>query len=344
MARRIHLVGTTLAGTPRAALEFAVTRLGEYLLAVPEETGRPNWVIEFIEARADLPNVVTLRRSRMSQPIPLRPLLHPPRYIARPGHRITPESLKLPYAASAAVAVPLLAEIAAARQLPHLRLQVGVPAPLDVAAFSWLRPLHYYPIEAAAALAEIRAIHDLADGHALYQLEIPLETVAVAKAPRRQQARVAQSMARRLSEFVAQMPQGAEVMVHLCVGNKNDLPLVDLADVGPLIELSNALWAHWPTGQVFSGLHLPFGSRVRPAPYTQFYYAALADLAVPESVHVSAGLVRPEAGLEQHRWALDVAEQVANRGKLGVSTPCGWGRHPGLVRITTDLLVALAVY
>jgi hypothetical protein len=344
MTRRIHLVGTTVLGTPRVALEFAVSRLGEHLLTVPEETGRPNWVIELIEARGALPNIMTLRRSRMSQPIPLRPLLHPPRYIARPGHRITPESLELPYAASAAVAAPLLAEIAAAHQLPHLRLQVGIPFPLDVAAFSWLRPLHYYPTEVDAALAEIRAIHALTDGHALYQLEIPLETVAVAKTPRRQQARVARSMAKRLGEFVARMPQGSEVVVHLCVGNKNDLPLVDLADVGPLVELSDALWEQWPAERVFSGLHLPFGSRLRPAPYTLDYYAALADLVVPESVHVSAGVVRPEVGLDQHRWALDSAEKKANRGKLGVSTPCGWGRHPALVELTTELLVALAGY
>lgn len=342
MARRIHLVGTTVAGTPRRALEFAVSRLGEYLLTVPEETDRPNWVIELVEARAHHPDLLTLRRSRMSEPISLRPLLHPPRYVTRPGHRITAETLGLPYAASAAVAAPILTEVAAEHGLSHLRLQVGIPGPLDVAAFSWLRPLHYYPIEADAALREIQTIYALTGGHAVYQLEIPLETVAVAKAPRRHRPRVARLMARRLAEFVTQMPSGVEVIVHPCVGNKNDSPLVDLKDAGPLVELSNAIYEQWPEGRILSGLHLPFGSQARPAPYTRSYYAPLADLVVPETVHVSAGLVRPEADLERHRWALDAAEQMANRGPLGVSTPCGWGRHPELAEITTELLVALA--
>lgn len=342
MARRIHLVGTTVPGTPRTTLEFAVSRLGRHLLTVPEETDRPNWVIEMVEARADHPDLLTLRRSRMSQPIPLRPLLHPPRYAARPGRRITAEALGLPYASSAVVAGPLLDQIATDHGVPHLRLQVGIPGPLDVAAFSWARPLHYYPVEVDAALREIRVIHGITNGHAIYQLEIPLETVAVAKAPRRHRARVARSMAKRLTEFVAQMPEGAEVMIHLCVGNKNDLPLVVLEDVAPLVELSNSIYAQWPGGRVLSGLHLPCGSQVDPAPYRLGYYAALADLFVPETVHVSMGFVRPEADLEHHRWALDNAEQMANRGPLGISTPCGWGRHPSLAEITTELLVALA--
>jgi len=345
MARRIHLVGTTYTGSPDAVIAQSIKRFGDHLESVPEETSRPNWVIEMIEARATNPYLRTVRHSRFSEPRALRPILDPPRYMVRRGHTLTAADLDLPYAAEAAISAPIIAELA-----PRLRPQYGIPGPLNVAAFSWLRPLAYYDLEAKAAQEQVEAIHKLTGSRALYQLEIPLETVAVAKAPRSQQVRVARAMARRACDFIAGTPSGSEWVIHLCVGNKNDEPLVNLSDTSPLVHLANALLEYWPADQILHGVHFPLGSSRNPVPTGLAYYTPLGDLALPRDVHLLAGFVRADVRtaescwdqwVDQHRQARDHIEAAADRGELGMSTPCGWRRQPGAAHSTTQLLLAM---
>jgi hypothetical protein len=153
-----------------------------------------------------------------------------------------------------------------------LRLQVGISGPLDVAAFSWVRPLEHYDAEFYAVLREIRTIFSLTRGSVVYQLELPLDTVAVARAPRLLRHKAAENMARRACELIGQAPKDSSWIIHLCYGNKNDEPLASPPDVRPLVELGNALYAHWPQERVFEALHLPFGDKFQPAPPEMDFY------------------------------------------------------------------------
>lgn len=350
MALRTHIVGSVSPDNIVASMNLIVDQLGDTITTLPFECRR-HWVIEFIEQRARDPRYRILRRSRMSEDRDLRPLLDPPRAIPRHGVKVTADSLPLPYAAEVAHALPIM------RTIPDLRTEVrpqaGIADPMNVGAFFWVNPARHYDAEAGAALREINLIHGLTFGNAVYQWEGPLQTVAVAKAPRRLQGLVAEKMARRACEFIAQAPKDSTWILHFCYGNKNDSPLVSPPDAGPLVELANAMWTYWPKNQILDAIHLPFGDRHHPTPYSRHFYLPMGELIAPETVHVSAGFVRAmvassnphwEPQLEQHRWAWDAFTRMANRGNVGCSTGCGLGRQPGAVVATVKLLAAVAQF
>jgi hypothetical protein len=347
MALRTHIVGSVNADDVAAAIDLIADELGDTITTMPFER-RHHWVIEFIEQRAQDPRYRILRRSRMSEDRDLRPLLDPPRAVPRRGVKVTADILALPYAAEAAYALPHLRSHLGLR--PEVRPQSGIADPMNVAAFFWLNPTHHYDAEAAAAQREIRDIRALAPD-TVFQWEGPLQTVAVAKAPRRLQAVVAARFARRACEFIAQSPEGTEWILHLCYGNKNDSPLVSPRDAGPAVELANAMWTYWPHGQILNAIHLPLGDRHHPTPYSRNFYYPTGELIAPATVHVSAGFVRAmvlpdhphwDAQLEQHRWAWDAFTRMANRDNVGVSTSCGWERQPGFAAATAKLLSTVA--
>lgn len=335
-------------------MDLLAKRLGNRMGAFPHgEPNRPNWSIEIVEDRANNPDLITVHRSRMSLSIPLRPFLHPPRYIPRLGTKITGDLLALPYAAEAIATLPIYAQMVEKYHLlADIPPQYGIPDPLNLAAFSWLNPLRYYDAEVDAALREINWIWGITGGHVLYQLEIPLQTCAVAWAPRSLRPRVAESLVRRIAKFIARTPHGSAWTVHLCVGNKNDEPLVDLDRVDPLVALLNELGAHWPySSQVLVSASLPFGSRRRPVPLDSDYYNALSDISLPRGVQLTAGVVRgdmspasPHWGkwVQRHHAAMDRIEDTADRGPWKVSTPCGWSRSPEMLESTLRLLVELS--
>jgi hypothetical protein len=115
--------------------------------------------------------------------------------------------------------------------------------------------------------------------------------------------------------------------VHLCVGDSNGQPLITLPNMDALVELSNAIWRHWPCGYRLDAVHLPAGDGTHPAPADPRYFAALRRIELPTSVHLSLGLAHLGADLDTQRITLTEAEVLAQR-VLGVSTPCGLGRRP----------------
>lgn len=334
--RRVHIVGTVPASDNRQAMQLMTAQLGRHLRTMPDgETTRPQWIVEFVEARAKRPELRTLRVSRLTQPRPLRPVLDAPRYTARKG--ITFDTLCLPYLAEARSMWPVYQEIAP----DGVRPQFGIPSPIDVAASSWANPFRYYELEALGAANEVDAIFELTGGTAVFQLEIPLETVAVCKTPSRLRERVADRLAHQLVEFVKLTTRGTTWIIHLCRGNKHDTELMVPPDVAGETELANAIWTAWPAAYPLDGFHFPFGGPSMPAPYDPDYYYPLTTLVIPDTVALLAGVVRtPGADLRQHRWALRAADTAARR-RCGVSTPCGLGRQLNTVHTTFEMLSKL---
>lgn len=337
------MVGTVPAGNAAQAMALMASTVGPYLVTMPDgETTRPNWVIELVERRWNRPELRALRRSRLSDPRPLRPVLDAPRYTPRKGHTVTGETLGLPYLLDATRSWPAFLNTLIDHGLDGVRLQVGIPGPLDVAAFSWANPMGHYGIEASTAATQIHHIHHVTGGRVVFQLEIPLETVAVIRTPGPWRTKVATRLARRLAGFVSACPERSEWIVHLCRGNKHDQPLVSPQDVRGEVELANALHCEWPTGAYpLTAVHFPFGDRSRPAPHSMRYYAPLKDLVIPDRVHTSAGVVRPEADLTQHLAAINCVEAASGR-PWGISTPCGLGRREDTVATVLGLLMRLA--
>lgn len=327
-------------------MRLLVERTGAHLVTVPgggfgaEGAG---CLIPMVTARGEHPDLATLRRPRLHL-APLR-LRRGALYVARRGRVVTHETLALGYARRAALAWPIRTQLARATGRPQLRLQVNIPGPLDLAMLSWgPGVLRHYRAEVQAALGEISAVELLSGGLATYQLEIPAETYLVARTPRLLRDRVAGRLARWLTDVVAQAPRASTWIVHLCAGDVHGTPMVTLGDTAPLVALVNAIAAHWPQQRTLDAVHLALTHGPHPPPaLSPAYYAPLAELVVPEGVHVSAGLAHPGADLDDQRRCLELAEQAAGR-TLGVSAPCGLGATAGPAELVLERLVALAAH
>jgi hypothetical protein len=116
-------------------MALAAQRVGQYLETIPDgEPNDPNWVVDTIERMAGRPEVKTLVPPRFYKD-PLKPW-HGAVYAARRGMKITPETFGLAYAQHAAAALPMLRDINHAAGY-FLRLQVDIPGPFDMTAFSF---------------------------------------------------------------------------------------------------------------------------------------------------------------------------------------------------------------
>jgi hypothetical protein len=330
--RRVHLVGTLGQPDVPTGMALAAQRVGQYLETIPDgEPGvRADWITCLIERMAGRPEVKTLVPPRFYKD-PLRPW-HGAVYTARRGMKITPATLGLAY---------VLHELNHAAGY-FLRLQVDIPGPFDMAAFSfgplWSR---YYDTAVEAASLQVKAIEELGGTRPVYQLSIPVETYLVARAPARLRKFIATKLARRLAGFVTTTLAGTEWILHLCVGDPHGKPLITLQDSAPLVELTNALVQAWPTGYRLNAVHLPLGDGQTPAKADPRYMAPLYGLELPEDVHLSVGLAHLGQDLDTQRLALAEAERAARR-PLGVSTPCGLGRRPAQAAELLARMAALA--
>jgi hypothetical protein len=309
--------------------------VGAYLHSIPSgEIEDPDWVVSTVKRREQRPGLRVLKRFNYGKPA-LAPwdgaILVP-----RRGADLT-AALALDYADKAAAALPVWRALNT-----KAAFQVGIPGPFDLAAFTFgPGALHFYDYEATAALTEIWAINRDND-QVIYQLEIPLETYLVAKAPRRLQTKIATRLAQRIGAFIDITTHGSQWIVHLCVGDPHGKPLVTLSDANPLVILTNAINAAWPhRTHTLDAIHFPFASGTMSTPTNLQFYLPLVELAVSNLTHCSAGLVTLDATEADQRHALCVIEDLTGR-PWGISTPCGLGRRPDAVIPTLDRLAILA--
>jgi hypothetical protein len=351
MTHRVHLVGTLpvepLSGeTPTsAALRYGAAHVGPYVTSVPAEgIDRDSWVIAIMGRRGERSELRTLKQFHYDASPTLWRLSAV--YWPRRGAKLTREVMSLRYADYVNTAWNAFQAWTTLRGVDGspLKLQVGVPGPLDLAMLTWgPMALRRYQAEVDAAVAELTEISSLTEGRVVYQLEIPVETYLVAKAGGRARRSIAARLARRVSQFISATPSGSVWIVHLCVGNPYDKSLITVSDTGPLVDLTDEIYLQWPKEtHRLDAVHLPLGDSKHPAPTYASYYRDLGRLTLPESVHLSAGLADVNVPLATQQEALKVAEGEAGR-ELGVSTQCGQGRRPELLDATMDRLIELAL-
>ncbi|MGH7743350.1 MAG: hypothetical protein ACREQ5_00810 [Candidatus Dormibacteria bacterium] len=343
MSRRVHHVGTIPAPTPTAAIRLQLDYTGPNQETVVDgETNEDEWVVDTVRRRERDPHIRCYRKSQFHR-VPLKLWRGA---VCAPRSGAGPKNMLLRYAEHAGESYPDYQRLT--QGLP-VRPQYGIPGPLNPAVFTWgPLALKYYDLEVQAAVWEVDTIHALTGGGVLYQLEVPVETVLVAKAPARARAKVAARMARRIGQFITQTPPGGSWAVHLCLGNLHDLPLVDVEDTSPLVELANHIIYAWPDTHRLEVLHLPLGSRPHPAPSGEnsgdwLYYLPLRGLAldIAGGVHVSAGLADPLVPVEDQQKALALVDRAVGV-HVGVSSFCGLGRRPDLVVPSLARIRALA--
>jgi hypothetical protein len=318
-------VGSLPAPDASAAMQQALDALGGRLRTLPDgETGeRFHWIIHRIEGLRDHPDLEVRREGDWSD------YDRTPQFKERAGHTLSAAALDLGYARAFEESWPAF-QVARATVDGGERLafQVGIPGDMDMALFV-LGPQGALRRKApftGATLAEITAIHARAGSDVVFQIEIPVELVGVARAPAALQPALATALARGVAGLARKSPEGARFGVHLCLGDMNHRALGRMRDTAPLVALANAIARAWPAGRPLEYVHAPFAAAEQPPPTAPRWYAPLDRLKLGPRTRFVAGFAHEDQDLADQRFIRELIERSVG-GRVDVATSCGLGRR-----------------
>jgi hypothetical protein len=322
--REAHLVGSLPGAKPAEAMATALEILGPYLRTLPDgETGeRRNWVISIIEGLRIHPDL-ELRKAGDWSDYDKTPVMK-----IRRGRTLYGASLNFGHVDAVRDSYPEFQSATAAAGRSDLAFQEGVPGDFDLAMFT-LGPAgalrHRRPFT-EATLAEIRDVAGIAGRSTLFQIEVPVELVLLAKAPAPARPALAKLLARRVTGLAAAAAEGTRFGVHLCLGDMNNRAFGTMSDVEPLVLLANAIVRGWPEGRTLDILHAPFAAADQPATTDLAFYEPLKDLALPAGVRFAAGFAHESQSLADQLTIRSIIDEALNR-EVTISAACGLGRR-----------------
>jgi hypothetical protein len=305
-------------------MTLALRSVGSALRYLPDgETGeRDTWVVGTINRLRSHPDLRVSREGQFTN------YTDQPRFTVRSGHRLTGQSLDLGYAAAYRASRPVFDRLRAQFGRPDLSFQVGLPGDLDLALFSMgpigtMRHRKAFTDALGRELSEIRA--EAADD-VLFQIEVPAETVAVARAPRLARPALARWLGATATTLARRAPEGARFGVHLCLGDLGHQALAKPSDTTALVQLGNAIISRWPPARPLEYLHIPLAAGTEPPPLDAGFYQALAGLRLPRPTRFVAGCLHEARTVDQLRQILGHVEAATGR-TVDVAAACGLARR-----------------
>lgn len=317
----------------------ALERLGPVLRCLPDgETGeRANWIIHIVESFRQHPDLELVRDGGWTDYQDI------PRFRVRRGHPLTAESLDFGHVAAFEATYPTFQRLRERCGRPDVAFQVGIPGDFDLALFTLgpVAALRHRAAFTGATLRTIREIHARAGGDVVFQIEVPAELVFVARMPPPARPAMARFLSGGITRLAADSPAGARFGVHLCLGDMNHRALGRMRDVGPLVQLSNAIVAGWPAGRPLEFVHAPLAAAIEPPPNRRAFYQPLTDLRLPAGTAFIAGFAHEDQPLPAQVALRDHLDQLVGR-PVAVATACGLGRRdPGPALAAMDRTAAL---
>jgi len=171
----------------------------------------------------------------------------------------------------------------------------------------------------------MQQVHRLVGDDVLFQIEIPVELVLLARAPRPSRAGLARLLARDVAGLALGAPAGTRFGVHMCLGDMNHRALGRLTDAGPLTVLSNALVARWPRSRPLQYIHLPLAAAHHPPVDDPAFYQPLHGLDLADA-RLIAGFAHEDQDLDTQRRVRQHIETAVGHA-VDISTSCGLGRR-----------------
>jgi hypothetical protein len=324
VGRRAHLVGSLPGDTPEQAMRTALEVLGPRLRSLPDgETGeRRNWVISIVDSLRDHPDLELVKAGDWSD-YDKTPTLR-----VRRGRTLYGANLDFGHVTAVRDTFPVFERLRAEFDVPDLVFQSGVPGDLDLAMFT-LGPVgalrHRTPFT-EATLTEIRGVREIAGPDTVFQIELPVELVLLAKAPRPAQPVLAGRLAAGIARLAGAAPAGSVFGLHLCLGDMNNKAFGTMTDVAPLVSLSNAIVAQWPTGQRLAYVHAPFAAADQPATTDAAFYAPLDGMRLPDGTSFVAGFAHEAQSLDDQLTVRTLIEDRLGHA-ADVAAACGFGRR-----------------
>jgi len=327
VARRAHLVGSIPASSASEAMRLAVDRLGPDLDFLPDgETGdRRNWVISMIDALRDHPDL------RLAKPGDWSDYDKTPRFALRPGHRLYGAALDLGITTAALAARPefdALREKLEQASLGRPRFQVGIPGDVDLAMFTFgpAGPVRHRRPFTEALASTMYQVHAAYGDDVLFQIEVPVEQVVLARAPSRARGALAGLLAGRIAALAQGAPEGARFGLHLCLGDMNHRALGKITDASPLVLLANAAARRWPDRRPLEYVHAPLAAADNPPSADAAFYRPLSGLRLGPDVRFIAGFAHEDQDEQTQLRIRQVIEDAVGH-QVGISTSCGLGRR-----------------
>ena len=326
MTRRAHLVGAWPGRDPEHAMETALNHLAPHLDRMSDgETGdRVLWITPSIDTFRSNPDVEIVHDGNWTgyEDTAL--------WKVKDGVTMDPDNIRLKHLLAFQGSFHSFTVLRERYGRGDLRFQQGIPAPIDLAAYSFGDAAFSDPqiLEActAATAREIANIVGLAGDEVVFQIETVVALVAVAQAPDDQQEAVAEQMAAGIVDLVRRAPEGTRFGIHLCLGDFHHKAYGKMRDVRPMILLANAIASHWPDGRPFDYLHAPFAAAAEPPIPDESFYQALSDLRLPADVRFIAGFLHESLDLEEHKRLLARIEGLVGRD-VDIAAACGLGRR-----------------
>ena len=335
--RRVLLVGSLPYEDEVAAMGRALELAGDRLIALPDgEIGersdrypngdRSQWVAGLagrLTREAELFDVVdpgTMNEQGFPVDFDSTVRLRPRRKAAELGKR-----LNLGYDTFARRSFPSFARLRASASPGDLRMQVGLPTGLGVAAsiLSPARALRFTPAFAACVAREACNLAAAVGAeNLLFQIEAPAEVVMAHRVPRL----AWRFAAGPVIDLVRRLPDQAPVGLHLCYGDLNNVAAIVPKDFNRLIGFAQSLLRRWPQSCTLAYMHLPFAAGTSPSPTDQAAYRALGGLELPAGSRLVAGFVHETPTMESLETLLETIE-TARSAQVDVATACGLGRR-----------------
>ncbi len=322
--RGTHLVGSLPGSDAEEAMETALKVLGPRLRTLPDgETGdRRNWIISIIEDLRRHPDLEVTAEGDYSDYDAL------PHFRVRRGHRLYGATMDFGHVAAAQQSLPAFHELRAAYGRPDLAFQAGVPGDLDL-ALSMLGPvgvLRHRRAFTEATLAEIRGVQAAVGTDVVFQIEVPVELVLLARAPARARTLLAGRLAAGIAGLALAAPVGTRFGLHLCLGDMNNKAFGTMTDVAPLVALASAVITRWPADRVLEFVHAPFAAGDTPATTDAAFYAPLSGLTLPVGTRFAAGFAHESQSLADQLLIRSRVEDGLGR-QVDVAAACGLGRR-----------------
>jgi hypothetical protein len=305
-------------------MSTALDILGPYLRSLPDgETGaRRNWIISIIEALREHEALEVRHEGDWSD------YDKTPQLRVRHGHRLYGANLDFGHVDAVRDTYPEFQELRTEHGATELVFQQGVPGDFDLAMFTLgvggaLR--HRRPFT-EATLREIHGVRGISGPETLFQIEVPVELVLLAKAPSGIRPHLAKTLSRSVTGLAAATPRGTRFAVHLCLGDMNNRAFGTMRDVRPLVLLANAITASWPAERRLELVHAPFAAANHPATTAASFYEPLTELRLPVGVGFAAGFVHEAQELGRQREIRDLIESRLDR-EVMIAAACGLGRR-----------------
>jgi hypothetical protein len=343
MSRKTHLVGAFPGHSGAHAMETMLERLGPHLVRLTDgETGeRSMWVLILIDSMRAQPDVELVDDGGYTDFDDVT------RFALRPGRTLDATQIDLGYHRYANASYPRFKVLRERHGCSHVTFQVGMPAPADLAIFTFgpeaaLSNPSIAEAYLEATLRELELIRADLDDDVIFQIESVACMVSVATAPEPAQPEIARQNAAGLVALAERAPAGTRFGLHLCLADFHHKAMAEMGSARPLVTMANEVMARWPDSSPLEYLHAPFAAADKPGSFAEEWYEPLSELRVPEGVRFVAGFIHEDLDVDMLRSQLGIIERQVGH-QVDIACTCGLGRRPTVGQVSDAIEKTVAL-